>query len=282
MADARHSLSVADFAEWRSAARRLLVADIPPNEVVWNDAGALCASLFGDEASPASARPGAPPSRAAISATLLEMLRLASNHDAADRWALFYRILWRWTRGERSCASAADTDGARLHQLHRDIRNEVCHLQSFVRFRERCARDGEAPDPRYVAWIEPAYPVLREVANHFARRMGRVSWMIATPRESVIGDGERIAFGEGQQKLGEQADPNEALWATYYRSTFNPGRLNVDLMRGHMPERFWKNLPEAAEIEALVSATELGTLRPTRREADPMRTVPKKTWPRDA
>ena len=86
--------------------------------------------------------------------------------------------------------------------------------------------------------------------------------MIATPRESVIGDGERIAFGEGQQKLGEQADPNEALWATYYRSTFNPGRLNVDLMRGHMPERFWKNLPEAAEIEALVSATELGTRRP--------------------
>lgn len=259
MAEARHSLCVTDFAQWRSAARRFLAAGCAPDEIVWSDADSL--PLFAAEPSAAPARSDTPQPTAAVSATLLEMLRLASNHDAADRWALFYRILWRWTRGERVCASAADTDGARLHQLTREVRHEVCHVMSFVRFRERRVPEGEAPDPRYVAWIEPAYPVLREVADHFARRMGRVSWMIASPRESVFGDGTRVVFGPGQQKLGAQTDPSEALWATYYRSTFNPGRLNVDLMRGHMPERFRKDLPEAAQIEALVSAARLGAQR---------------------
>ncbi|WP_417071248.1 TIGR03915 family putative DNA repair protein [Niveibacterium terrae] len=260
MAEVRHSASVVDFAQWRSAARHFLAAGIAPDALVWNDGAS--SSLFDAGPSPTPGQPVTPLRTAAVSATLLDMMRLASNHDAADRWALFYRILWRWTRGERCCASAADVDGARLHQLTREVRHEVCHVMSFVRFRERSAPEG---DPRYVAWIEPAYPVLREVADHFARRMGRISWMIASPRESVFGDGTRVVFGPGQQKLGAQTDPNEALWAVYYRSTFNPGRLNVDLMRGHMPERFWKNLPEAPQIEALVSATGLGTLRPTRR-----------------
>ena len=42
-------------------------------------------------------------------------------------------------------------------------------------------------------------------------------------------------------------DAGEALWLTYYRSIFNPARLNADLMHSHIPSRFWKNLPEGSD-----------------------------------
>jgi uracil-DNA glycosylase len=43
----------------------------------------------------------------------------------------------------------------------------------------------------------------------------------------------------------------EALWRTYYASTFNPARLNAKVMQQHMPRRYWKNLPEAQDIGEL-------------------------------
>lgn len=258
MAESATALCVADFAGWREAARALLAAGVPPDAVCWNALRADTPSLF-DAPAPAPALRHAGGARPlSVPASLLEMIRLASRHEAPERWALFYRILWRWSLNDRSGALAGDADGSRLHQLTREVRNEVCHLQSFVRFRERKPCEGEPECPRYVAWIAPAYPVLREVADHFARRMGRVSWIIATPDESALCDGSRIVFGEGRPEGLGCDDPNEALWATYYRSTFNPGRLNPDLMRSHMPQRFWKGLPEAAQIASLVSAAGLG------------------------
>lgn len=38
-----------DFAEWRDAARALLAAEVPPEQVVWRQAGES-ASLFSDDA----------------------------------------------------------------------------------------------------------------------------------------------------------------------------------------------------------------------------------------
>ena len=56
-------------------------------------------------------------------------------------------------------------------------------------------------------------------------------------------------------------DAGEALWLTYYRSIFNPARLNADLLRSHIPSRFWKNLPEGAIVPAMVSAAANGERR---------------------
>ena len=44
----------------------------------------------------------------------------------------------------------------------------------------------------------------------------------------------------------------ESLWRTYFASTFNPARLRVNAMRSEMPVKYWKNLPEAPLIAALV------------------------------
>ena len=44
----------------------------------------------------------------------------------------------------------------------------------------------------------------------------------------------------------------EAAWRSYYESIFNPARVNPTVMRGHMPKKYWRNLPETQAVASLV------------------------------
>ena len=44
----------------------------------------------------------------------------------------------------------------------------------------------------------------------------------------------------------------ETAWQTYYRHIFNPARVKLAAMRAEMPQKYWKNLPEARLIPELV------------------------------
>jgi uracil-DNA glycosylase len=132
-------------------------------------------------------------------------------------------------------------------------------MHAYIRFRERRA---DAGPPRFVAWFEPAHDVLPQVARHFASRMGRVTWMIATPDASVMWDGATLhSTGPLMRGPEDIDDAGEALWLTYYRSIFNPARLNAELMHGHIPTRFWKHLPEGAAVPDMVSQAAAGARR---------------------
>ena len=56
-------------------------------------------------------------------------------------------------------------------------------------------------------------------------------------------------------------DPGAELWKTYYESTFNPARLNREVMQSNLPVRFWKNLPEGPLIPQLMSRARAGAQR---------------------
>jgi DNA polymerase len=47
-------------------------------------------------------------------------------------------------------------------------------------------------------------------------------------------------------------DAHETLWRTYYRSICNVARINPRTMQREMPQRYWRNMPETAEIPTLV------------------------------
>lgn len=257
-------LAVNSFAEWRDAARALLKAGVPPEAASW---GTLEGSdLFSGapaEAGPIdnggtrlqeAQSPGPPAAR--VPRSLLEMLQKAACFRAPDRWAFLYRVLWRWTHGEHDVQSPADPDGSRLHGMVKAVRREEHDMHAYIRFRER---PPEAGDPRFVAWFEPRHDVLPQVAEHFVARMGKLSWMIATPEASVLWDGHTLHnTGPLMSSAAELDDAGEALWLTYYRSIFNPARVNAQLMQSHIPSRFWKNLPEGAIVPSLVSQAELG------------------------
>jgi DNA polymerase len=253
-------LAVTNFAEWRDAARALLQAGVPPEAVSWG-------TLDGGDLFSGAPAPAGPADNAAIPSdkpkpaphlprSLMEMLQQAACYRDPDRWAFLYRVVWRWTQGEHDVQSPADPDGGRLHAMVKAVRREEHDMHAYIRFRER---PPEAGDPRFVAWFEPRHDVLPQVAEHFVARMGKVSWMIATPDASVLWDGQTLhQAGPLMSSAADLEDAGEALWLTYYRSIFNPARVNAQLMQSHIPSRFWKNLPEGAIVPSLVSQAELG------------------------
>ena len=242
------------FDEWRAAARELIARKVPPADVAWHaqtDGGDLFSTA--PEATDASA----PMLR--LPRQLVELLQAAACFNVHDRWAFLYQVLWRWQLGQHDVISPADADGARLHAMAKAVRREEHDMHAYVRFRERAESDGA---PRFVAWFEPTHEVLPQVARHFARRMGSTSWMIATPAASMLWDGTTLHAGPALLRgVADIDDAGEALWLTYYRSIFNPARVNADLLHSHIPARFWKNLPEGAIVPAMVSGAANGERR---------------------
>ncbi|WP_312962324.1 TIGR03915 family putative DNA repair protein [Stutzerimonas nitrititolerans] len=244
------------FDEWRPLARDLLAAGVEPHQVEWLN-GDVPSSLFTQCAD--LPEPGNPPRPMRIPRQLLAELEMAARFRSDDRWALLYRILWRVVEGERTACLVGDVDGSELHLRVKAVRREAHHLHAFLRFSPSEASD--APD--YLAWFEPAHDILLSAAPHFAERMGLHSWLIATPDDAVLWDGRAMHYASpcpsAWRQLAQGAqDPGAELWKTYYESTFNPARLNRQVMQSNLPVRFWKNLPEGPLIGQLMSRARAG------------------------
>ncbi|CAG9167251.1 UdgX family uracil-DNA binding protein [Cupriavidus respiraculi] len=265
------------YASWRAQALRALRAGWPPEAVTWVDAdgpaGAATASLpldSGGAALPADDPPArlpragvedaGPPIR--ISRELATLLRDAAQYRSPQRWALLYRALWRWCRGERAVASAADQDGARLYAMAKSVRRARHDMIAYVRFQRRSAPGV----PEYIAWYEPEHDVLAYAAEHFAARMGGSTWWIGTPHGAALWNGHALHYSSTpddapRPRANDATDGVEALWLAYYRNIFNPARLNETALRQHMPVRFWKGLPEGALIPGMIAEARQGARR---------------------
>ncbi|MFN7183395.1 MAG: TIGR03915 family putative DNA repair protein [Thermomonas haemolytica] len=244
-----------DLGEWRRAARALLAARVPPPQVqwAWRMQGDLLEALA-DPLEPAAGNAAAgnagPMPDVRVPREFLALAELVLAHADPHRHALLYRLLWRLVRGERTLLSiVTDPDVAWARAAASAVRRERHKMKAFVRFREMVDAGG----PVYVAWFEPAHDVLPLVAPFFARRFAGMRWSILTPSRSAYWDGIALHPGPGASRSDAPGDDAlEDLWRVYYASTFNPARLKVDAMCKEMPVRYWKHLPEARLIPALV------------------------------
>ncbi len=144
-----------------------------------------------------------------------------------------------------------DPDVMRLRVLERQVRHDEHRMHAYVRFR-KIEDEGGA---QFVAWYEPEHHIVEATAGFFARRFAGQRWAILTPERSAIWDGTQLTFADGVSRAeAPNDDALEELWRAYYASTFNPSRVNVKVTRGHMPRKFWANLPEAQLIEPLAAA----------------------------
>ncbi|MBC7574614.1 MAG: UdgX family uracil-DNA binding protein [Herminiimonas sp.] len=261
------TICVQSFSQWRKEARELLSTGVPPHAVQWSEA-LQSDDLFGAVEQPRLAY-GAPDATttapentretARMPREMLRMLETAACFRSPDRYAFLYKIVWRWQLGQKDVLSPADEDGARLNAMVKTIRREQHKMHAYLRFRERPAAAGA---PQFVAWFEPEHDVLPQVAEHFSRRMGHTTWMIGTPQATMLWDGSRVVAGPPVMQGPEDiADTGEAMWLTYYRSTFNPARLNVSVMQGHIASRYWKNMPEGALVPAMIAEAAAGAQR---------------------
>lgn len=246
------------FDGWRVTARELLSTGIAPHQVEWLGASDI-GGLF-DESDAFEQSEAAPPAR--IPRQLLEELESAARFRTTDRWSLLYRILWRVAKGDQAARLVGDIDGSELHARIKAVRRETHHMHAFLRF----SPTGCVGAPDYAAWFEPAHDILSSAAPHFAERMGLHSWLIATPNDAVCWDGAVMHYSDPcpptWRELALKAnDPGSELWKAYYESTFNPARLNRNVMESNLPVRFWKNLPEGALIPQLMSRARAGAQR---------------------
>src|SRR5688500_3990001 len=238
------------FAAWRQAARALLMEGVEPRDVEWREAEDAQASLGLSVAAEVGAE-SRPLAGFRVSRRFVELAEAAACHADVERWGLLYRLLWRQTHGEaRLMEVASDPDVHRLLRMEKAVRREVHKMHAFVRFRT-VEHEG---DTHYVAWFEPEHHVVERGTPFFADRFASMRWSILTPHRCAHWDGERLAFTPGvPRSQAPDEDRLEALWRTYYASTFNPARLRPAAMRAEMPKRYWKNLPEAQLIRPLTN-----------------------------
>jgi probable DNA metabolism protein len=244
---AAHLSSPADFGAWREMARHLCAAGVEPANVVWTIAGEKT-SLFGDQAQTKETgeRRGV-----VASPRFLEAAERVVCHRDGERFERLYRILWRLQDNPRLLSNAIDSDVLWLRDREHAIRRDEHKMHAFVRFRKAGERDGRE---RYAAWFEPLHRIVELNAGFFVRRFTGMDWMICTPDCSAFWMDGKLSFGEGGSRADVPTeDAVEDQWRTYFSSTFNPARLKVKSMKQHMPVRYWRNLPEASQISALIA-----------------------------
>jgi DNA polymerase len=231
----------ADLGCWRDAARALVAARVPPEDVAWTP-GLLATEPMPEAIAPPELR---------VPRAFVELAEIVLRHRDSERHALLYQALWRITHGERALLDdATDALVLRLEGMQRAVIRDAHKMHAFVRFRATPTPDG---DTHHIAWYEPEHLVLEAEAPFFVRRFAQLRWSILTPDGSAHWNRAELTFGPpGERAQVPPADAGEELWRAYYASIFNPARLKPAAMRQHMPKKFWRNLPEARDIPRLV------------------------------
>lgn len=271
---------IRDFAHWRHRALQAIHANVRPDRLHWEGLASCMPSLplaglgrndmAGCQASGVDLDEDVAEAHLVISKAFRDTLREAASFRTPDRWSVLYTALWRWAQGQKDVASPADDLGSRLHHMAKAVRRDRHDFIAYLRFQEQ---DVPAPAPRFVAWYEPDHDTLPWAAEHFADRMGASAFLIATPDCAASWDGHALSFREVPPGTiarppslistdgGKQDAASTALWLIYYRSIFNPARLNERALAQHLPVRRWRGLPEAVLIPGLVGAARSGAQR---------------------
>jgi DNA polymerase len=267
----------ADLEGFRQAVRALVANGVAPESVSWGtfeepglfsapnplpegEGRLAAASGVRGEPSPETAHPSPLPLslRERVSAPLSlpravhELIADVVPHRDPERYALLYTLIWRVLHGERNLLEvASDPLVHRLELMRKSVRRDIHKMHAFLRFR----RVENAGEERFVAWFEPEHFILEAAAPFFVEHFGALSWSILTPVGSAHWDRKALTFGPpAARATPPDNDAFEAGWQGYYESTFNPARVNPRLMRQHMPQKYWRNLPEAAAIKGLVQS----------------------------
>jgi uracil-DNA glycosylase len=259
----------ASFSQWREIARSLVVAEIPPQEVLWSrvvDEG----SLFG-EAEAVSMKTG----ELSVPKAFMNIAETVACHRSGEQWALLYSLLWRLTHGEKYLLSlAADPQVHRVQGMLKQISRDCHKMHAFVRFR-KVGEDTETGREQFVSWFEPDHKIVRLNASFFRKRFANMDWSILTPDECMYWDGVGVQFTPGvDQSQAPDLDAVEELWKSYYKSIFNAARVKVSAMQSEMPKKCWKNLPEAELIDGLINGSGGRVEEMMRREPSPEKPAP--------
>lgn len=240
--------TVGTFEAWRDAARGLILAGVPPEEVLWQH-GEASGDLFDDASTPL---PKADATRQiTVPKGFLTLTRLALWHRDPQQFARAYALLCALQDNPRLIHDRGDPRVAKLNAMAKEVGRDKHKMTAFVRFRE--IGEPDAPRRRFAAWFEPSHFITEPAAPFFAKRFGDMDWTIFTPDLTAHFEDGKLRFAPGAPKPPLAEDDTETLWRTYFRSIFNPARVKLKAMQAEMPKKYWKNLPEADLIPEMVA-----------------------------
>lgn len=119
---------------------------------------------------------------------------------------------------------------------------ETHRLKGLLRFMENS--DGVLYAP-----YSPDNDVTDLLARHFCARLGAKKFVIhdISRKIAALYDGVEIVMtsvGDAEVYLSEYEEYFENLWRQYYKSVNIESRPHPKQMKGYMPVRYWKFLPE--------------------------------------
>jgi DNA polymerase len=240
-----------EFEGWRDAARELLRAEVPPDEVIFVPHGLENGLLPGLVETANVEATSATPLR--VPRKFVTLAQVVSCHTDESSWSMLYRVLWRLTHGEPNLlkVAAVDDDMRALLAMEKQVRFDSHKMKAFVRF--RLTKD-ETGAEHYIAYHRSEHRVLKMTAPFFTRRFGVMKWSILTQFDSAYWDGQQLTFGPGVTRdAAPKDDELESLWRTYYASIFNPNRIKLKAMHKEMPRRYWSTMPETQLIPELLA-----------------------------
>jgi DNA polymerase len=239
----------ADLQGFRQALRILIWCSIPSEQITWSIRTEP--DLFGGQMPAAYGVAGKP---IILPRPVADLIRLVVCHSDPEKYARLYELVWRMRRPKDPEPDlyriASDPLVHRLNTMAKSVSRDIHKMRAFLRFRE--VNDPVAGE-RFVAWFEPEHFIIEETSKFFVDRFGSLDWTILTPKGSLWWDRKELAIGPPASRPdAPEVDAFEIGWRTYYESTFNPARTNLNLMRQHMPKKYWRNLPETQTIPQLI------------------------------
>src|SRR5262245_12885157 len=231
-----HRISLQDGADhpgFRRAVRSLVAQDVRPDQVVWDTCGANSLFAVHDQSE-------GPP--VLLPRSVLSLVKLVVCHRDPQKYALLYSLIWRLLHGEAHLLEVhSDALVQNLEMKCKTIRRDLHKMHAFLRFRRI---EGEGGVERFVAWFEPDHFILEETADFFVDRFRALTSSIRTPIGSLHWDRCNLSVGPpARRQDAPRHDAFEDGWKAYYESTFNPARVNTEMMRAHMPKKYWRNMP---------------------------------------
>ena len=170
----------------------------------------------------------------------LDILLRSGEADNEQVAFLYFRLLANTKK--RIGHRLAETEVFNAVQYIRKVRFEIHRLHGFIRFMETASGALYAP-------FSPDNDVCDLLAPHFKARLPQFPFVLhdVTRKKATVYDGKNVFnayLGSADVLLSADETEWQALWKGYYQAVNIPSRERLKQMRGYMPVRYWKFLPE--------------------------------------
>lgn len=173
----------------------------------------------------------------------LSDLSLLLRSGQTEHEQIAYRYLKKIaTEGRPVRKMLADDDVVAAVECMNRVRWEIHRLHGFIRFMESASGALYAP-------FSPDNDVCDLLVPHFRARLPQFPFVLhdVSRKKAAIYDGKNAFVApleRAEVVLSADEQGWQALWKRYYASVNIPSRERLKQMRGYMPVRYWRFLPE--------------------------------------